>query len=456
MAQDASKVIAKCRELGVKRIVLIRHANAAPLPDTAPERKDQPHGWKKDDQMRPLTAKGLEQCAVASSWFNDLPIRGLVTSPARRATETAANMIGLHPSARTLELRNVSSIHPAGMNEFCETLFEQLGYGPLRKFFEYQEGCDNFRDYAARVCLELSEQISYGLTGSPENDCFAMFGHAVFLNAIAVLLTEACGCSQETFDSLMDMDLGETEGILLDIETGTICKKTVASQGGQNLVNACKAAGIAQIALISHGNTEPLSPEATSGAAQNLHQRKREDQLRELTDLGIQQCIAARSWCGTLPLLKQSVISSPARRARETALHMTGVESPVIAECVHPLGISDECEALVRQLGNGPLLKFLEQPGGEEHFRWYGNIVADEISRRVLQLGPNANGYSVAVFGDSVFLNAVALEALMALLQARPGWETSVQAMMDLDLGEAEAIVINTKDGTFEKRSALV
>jgi phosphohistidine phosphatase SixA len=85
--------VTACREAGLTHFVLVRHANAAPLRSGAAVRKDAPHDWKIDDQMRPLTPKGLDQCnAAGTSWFSMLPLRALLSSPARRAAETASFM----------------------------------------------------------------------------------------------------------------------------------------------------------------------------------------------------------------------------------------------------------------------------------------------------------------------------------------------------------------------------
>ena len=44
--------------------------------------------------------------------------------------------------AGSIYLRMVAGVHPAGMSETCEALFETLGYGPLRVFFEAAGGED--------------------------------------------------------------------------------------------------------------------------------------------------------------------------------------------------------------------------------------------------------------------------------------------------------------------------
>lgn len=423
-------------------MVFIRHANAAPLPNASPERAAAPHDWKMADQMRPLTPKGQEQCQIAATWFAQLNLRGVITSPAQRASHTAANMCGF--STSTLALRMVQSVHPAGMNETCESLFETMGYGPLRKFFDKEEGNAAFRDYAGRVCIEMTENIQFACTA--EGDCLAVFGHAVFLNAIALILAEAAGGAQETIDSLLDMDLGETQGILLDIETGTITKKTanLAGQGAANLVASCQKNGVAQIVLIRHANAAPLDGQAPT-RQDKPHHWKKEDQSRELTAKGVEQCEAAKLWCTALPL--RSVIASPAKRAKATAENMTSV-TPVIVECVHPAGMSEVCETLFEQMGYGPLCKFFEADGGEEAFRSYGNTVCDELSSSASQAA-DANGTCMAVFGHAVFLNAIALEILMAL----PWSGEAANNLFDMDLGETEGILIDLTTGRLDKKT---
>lgn len=422
-------------------MVFIRHANAAPLPNTSPERAAAPHDWKKADQMRPLTPKGEEQCQIATTWFEQLNLKGVITSPAQRASKTAAYMCGFET---TLALRMVQSVHPAGMSETCESLFETMGYGPLRKFFDKEEGNAAFREYANHVCIEMAENIQFACTG--EGDCLAVFGHAVFLNAIALVLAEAAGGSSETIDSLLDMDLGETQGILLEIETGTITKKTanLVGQGAASLVTSCQASGVTQIVLTRHANAAPLNGEAPT-RQDKPHHWKKEDQSRELTEKGVDQCAAAKPWCAALPL--RSVIASPAKRAKATAEGMTGV-TPVIVECVHPAGMSETCESLFEQMGYGPLRKFFEPEGGEDAFRGYGNTVCDELSSSVSQ-AEGASGTCVAVFGHAVFLNAIALEVLMAL----PWSAETINNLLDLDLGETEGILVDLSTGRFEKKT---
>ena len=83
-----------------------------------------------------------------------------LTSPARRASETAMRMTDRteteEAKAGSIYLRMVAGVHPAGMSETCEALFETMGYGPLRVFFEAPGGEGAFQAYGDAVCAELA------------------------------------------------------------------------------------------------------------------------------------------------------------------------------------------------------------------------------------------------------------------------------------------------------------
>merc|ERR1719331_2751913 len=114
-----------------------------------------------------------------------------LTSPARRASETAMRMTDRTETEEqkvgSVYLRMVAGVHPAGMSETCEALFETLGYGPLRTFFEAAGGEDAFQAYGDAVCAELAAAAVPGGDGGG----LAVFGHAVFLNAIAYKVAQA-------------------------------------------------------------------------------------------------------------------------------------------------------------------------------------------------------------------------------------------------------------------------
>ncbi len=227
-AGAASEFVEACKEKQVPFVVFVRHASSAPLREGAAARADKPHDWKIDDQMRVLTDKGKGQCETAArAWFGALSVRAALCSPARRASETAMRMTASYETEEnkreTVYLRMVEGVHPAGMSETCESLFETMGYGPLRTFFEAEGGEDAFMAYGDAVCAELtSATLTCGDAGGGGG--LAVFGHAVFLNAIAYKVAQAAGASEETKRALLDMDLGETQGIHISLDGGAVAK----------------------------------------------------------------------------------------------------------------------------------------------------------------------------------------------------------------------------------------
>lgn len=225
MSTVGSDALAKAlTELGVTNLVFIRHANAAPIVAGGP-RADQPHDWKMRDQMRGLTQKGREQCAASKVYLAPFAVKANLTSPARRASDTAVYMAKTTASG-DIFLRMIEGVHPAGMSTVCEDLFDTMGYGPLRKFFETEGGKDAFCDYAQRVCAEMAAKIggpSFDPSerDAPEGDTICIYGHAVFLNAIVFTIGTSLGVA-DTESLLLDIDLGETQGIHIDIAAKTI------------------------------------------------------------------------------------------------------------------------------------------------------------------------------------------------------------------------------------------
>lgn len=224
-AGAALEFVELCRRKRILFVVFVRHANAAPLREGAASRADKPHDWKEDDQMRVLTEFGRAQCNDASAWFSQLDVRAALSSPARRAADTAVRMTAATETAESkrdaVYLRVVAGVHPAGMSEPCEALFDGMGYGPLRSFFDAPGGEEAFLAYADDVCGELAA-VTAAVDGGGGG--VAVFGHAVFLNAIAYKVAVAAGCDEEAKDALLDMDLKETQAIHVTLEGGTVAQ----------------------------------------------------------------------------------------------------------------------------------------------------------------------------------------------------------------------------------------
>ena len=68
----------------------------------------------------------------------------------------------------------------------------------------------------SKVTGELNELLTHGLTlTSGSGDTVAVFGHAVFLNAVAVAVGEAMNISQAE-QTVAAMELGEAQAIMCD------------------------------------------------------------------------------------------------------------------------------------------------------------------------------------------------------------------------------------------------
>ena len=197
-------------------------SSSNPAPIAGENRANAPHDWKFRDQTRSLTDKGRQQCASSKLFLEPFAVKANLTSPARRASDTALHMTKLTAGGDVF-LRLVEALHPAGMSPTCEDLFDGMGYGPLRKFFDVPEGKDAFCDYAQRVCSEMAAKIGGPSfeRDAPEGDTVCVFGHAVFLNAVVYTIGTTLGIP-ETEALLLDIDLGETQGIYIDIADKTI------------------------------------------------------------------------------------------------------------------------------------------------------------------------------------------------------------------------------------------
>ena len=221
----SQKFVETLAELGVQNLVFIRHANSGPIQEGG-KRLDGPHDWKIRDQVRTLTPKGFGQCAVSAEYLKDFKLKANLCSPARRAVDTAFYMSpkrDTESNGSDVFLRMVESLHPAGMSETCEHLFESMGYGPLRNFFSVPGGKEAYCSYAELVCLELAAKIGGPSfeRDAPSGDTITMFGHAVFLNALVYVVGTAM-LIPETEALLLDIDLGETQGIYIDVANRTI------------------------------------------------------------------------------------------------------------------------------------------------------------------------------------------------------------------------------------------
>ena len=108
----------------------------------------------------------------------------------------------------------------------CEAKFDRIGYAPLSTYYADEEDGVNgqrcFRAYMGLVAAELATvlvQAAPRLQGQ-EGDTLAIWGHAVFLNAVAIAVGEAVQIN-DADSTIQAFDLGEAQGIVLDARAGT-------------------------------------------------------------------------------------------------------------------------------------------------------------------------------------------------------------------------------------------
>ena len=226
---SAAELGALLSQAGISKVVMIRHANAAPRdPDAAAAelgvvKPNTPHAnaWTVGDLTRALTDKGQEQAAAAKGWLDRHAVKAAIASEAIRATATRDIMLkGREPFGQL----TLHTLHPArsGTPE-CEKMFDTLGYGTLNTYYSNTtvEGCEGrgkaiFRNYMDKVTGELHELISEGKADfPPEGDTVAVFGHAVFLNAVSVAIGEAMSIPNAD-EVVAGMELGATQVIMCD------------------------------------------------------------------------------------------------------------------------------------------------------------------------------------------------------------------------------------------------
>ena len=222
------------KDAGIAKVILIRHANAKPRdPEAAAVeagtvlKPETPfaNAWTVGDLTRPLTEKGeVQAAAAAEAYLNSYALKAVIASEATRAIATKEIMTsGGFPKGGPGSL-TLHTLHPArsGTPE-CEKMFDKLGYGTLNTFYADRtvEGCEGrgkqiFRHYMDKVTGELHDLISVGVADFPTTgDTVAVFGHAVFLNAVAVAVAEAMAIPKSE-EQVAAMELGEAQGVLCD------------------------------------------------------------------------------------------------------------------------------------------------------------------------------------------------------------------------------------------------
>ena len=127
----------------------------------------------------------------------------------------------MDPDAPPLVL--VESLHPhSSAHAHCELLFAQQGVAPLRAYLDSEGGEESFGRYAEAAADELTTLFRAHGKGREQGTYIAAFGQSVFLNAVAHAVAAAAGAPTEILDKVLEIELGEAEGILVPLFGGPV------------------------------------------------------------------------------------------------------------------------------------------------------------------------------------------------------------------------------------------
>ncbi len=173
-----------------------------------------------------LSNQGTAQCMIArTEWFGRLPVRSVIlASPARCAQQTAMHMAGRVSAAgdedASTPLLIIGALQPAANVPACATLFDQIGFAPLRAYLDDEGGETAFGQFAEKASEQLCTAFRAKGKSREKATYVAVFGQAVYLNAIAHALACAAGAATEVLEPLLDINLGEAEGLLVPLYGG--------------------------------------------------------------------------------------------------------------------------------------------------------------------------------------------------------------------------------------------
>ena len=194
--KDAANLVIGARAAGVTHFVLVRHGNAGQLPSTKP---GQPHGWGMDDRGRTLTNRGQAQCVAArAAWFSKCPVRPTVVcrcaGRAHTATVAAHGPKKAGPHTLMHSARNPTRL-PHARNPCDRHVGAPAHATPppcaSQQYLDTEGGETAFGRYAQAVSGELAIKFRLSPLMGETGTYIAVFGHAVWLNAIAYAIATA-------------------------------------------------------------------------------------------------------------------------------------------------------------------------------------------------------------------------------------------------------------------------
>ena len=222
----AHSFVIAARAAGATHVLFVVHAHTAgesvATPALATGGSVYASGAREVDLRRHLTTRGTAQCMIARiEWFGRLPVRTtILCSPAKRTKETAMHMSGQAETSFAEgedPLLLIEALHPIGQSNLAEEIHFQKGDGALRLYLDADGGETAFGRYAEAACEELAAKFRSNNEQRETATYVSCVGHAGFLNAVAHAVATAAGIEDGQLDEMLDIHLGEAEGILVPL-----------------------------------------------------------------------------------------------------------------------------------------------------------------------------------------------------------------------------------------------
>ena len=220
------------RAAGATHVLFVQNANTTPPPAPSPALQTGGAPPPAQPEVR-LTNRGSAQCMVArDEWFGRLPVkRVLLSSPLMCAKETALYMSGQGDLVEEgvaergddplLICKTLGAQDP---DSIVGQLVRQKGECPVRTVLDAEGGETAFGLYAEACALELTTKLRESIeaakaegSGREKATYITVFGHQTLLSAVAYGVATASGMTAEKLDDMLNIQLGEAEGILVPL-----------------------------------------------------------------------------------------------------------------------------------------------------------------------------------------------------------------------------------------------
>jgi len=161
----------------------------------------------KEDRDRQLSSKGIEQAQKRGKQLRSINFDKVIASPAIRCIATAEIVSG------DCEITPIASLYIPPVETAdglaIDQAFNRLGYASLSKYLESEA-----KEALERYSQENASEIRRIETQDRVSNLLVL-GHAVLIQAIIMNFVN-------DNQLVLTADIGETEGLLLDTETGKI------------------------------------------------------------------------------------------------------------------------------------------------------------------------------------------------------------------------------------------